>query len=76
MSEQVPSEQGVKPLRSYFVVMPIVVEGEPNACRIEFKVGNQMFRFGPDYVEDREHAEWFVDMATTALCKLLEEQQS
>jgi hypothetical protein len=54
-------------LRQYFVVMPVVVADEPNACRIEFKVGNQMFRFGPEYCEDREHAEWFVDMAIKAL---------
>ena len=76
MSEEnmTKDQKPVKPLRSYFVVMSVVVADEPNACRIMFKVGNQYFNFGPDYCEDREHAEWFVDMATTALCKLLEEQ--
>lgn len=73
MTEHVPSEKH-DDLRKYFVVMPVVVQDEPNACRIEFKIGNQMFRFGPDYCDDREHAEWFVSMACEALRTLIAEQ--
>lgn len=63
-------------LRRYFVVMPVVVQDEPNACRIEFKVGNQMFRFGPDYCEDWAQAEWYVSMACHALRNLISEVRS
>lgn len=75
MTEQLPKEESDE-LRRYFVVMPVVVADEPNACRIEFKVGNQMFRFGPEYCEDREHAEWYVSMACTALRNLISEVRS
>jgi hypothetical protein len=63
-------------LRRYFVVMPVVVEDDPDACRIEFKVGNQTFPFGPDYIETMEQAEWFVDMAIKALQTLIAEVHS
>lgn len=59
--------------RPYFVVMPAIVADEPAACRIEFKVGNQMFRFGPEYCDDVDHAEWFIGMACTALHNLVDE---
>jgi hypothetical protein len=52
-------------LRSYFVVRSTVVEGYPEACYLDFKVGVQQFHIGPEYCEDRAQAEWFIDM----LCK-------
>lgn len=75
MNDQRTAEES-DALRRYFVVMPVVVEGEPDAQRIQFKVGNQMFNFGPDYCEDREHAEWFVSMACAALRNLISEVRS
>jgi hypothetical protein len=77
---EVPNTMNTQPsketLRRYFVVMPVVVADEPNACRIEFRVENQMFSFGPEYCEDQEDAEWFIDMAIKALQTLIAEVHS
>lgn len=55
------------PLRQYFRLRPTIVDDEPNAQRIEFKVGVQTFSVGPEYVEDKDHGQWFIDMLIIAM---------
>lgn len=62
-----PSSKHESPLRQYFRIRPVIEDGEPDAQRIEFHVGNQTFNFGPEYCESKEHAEWFVSMAIKAM---------
>ena len=61
------SSKHESPLRQYFRIRPVIEDGEPDAQRIEFHVGNQTFNFGPEYCESKEHAEWFVSMAIKAM---------
>ena len=48
-------------------VKPIVVDGEPDAHIVKFKVGVQEFQIGGDYFEDKQHAEWFAEQFRIAL---------
>ena len=48
------------PLRQYFRIRKVVVDGEPDARRVEMHVGVQTVSIGPDYVEDLEHAEFYI----------------
>jgi len=54
-------------LRQYFHIRPVVIEGEPEAQRLDFTVGVQTIRVGPEYCENKEHAEWFIDMIIHAM---------
>lgn len=62
-----PPPEHQRDLRRYFNVLPCVVDGEPDACRIDFHVGVQTFMFGPEYCENRDQAEWFIGMGVKAL---------
>jgi hypothetical protein len=45
----------------------MIVDGEPNAHAVKFKVGVQEFFIGRVNCESREHAEWFASMFRKAL---------
>lgn len=57
--------------KGFVEIRPCVVEGEPDACTVWFKVGVQEFCITPIACEDREHAEWFKQMFVKALDALL-----
>lgn len=70
MNDKPPASLASKtesPLKRYFRIRPVVVQDEPHAQRIEFHVGNQTFSVGPEYCEDVEQAEWFVNMLIYAM---------
>lgn len=48
-----------------------VVEGEPHACTVWFKVGVQEFCITPIACEDRNTAEWFKRMFLKAIDSIL-----
>lgn len=54
-------------LSQYIDILPTAVDGEPNAHRLQLRVGVQSFPIGPDYLEDREHAEWYSRLIVIAL---------
>jgi hypothetical protein len=54
-------------LKRYFQVKSVAVADEPKACRLDFHVGVQTIPIGPEYCEDRDHADWWIDVICKAL---------
>jgi hypothetical protein len=54
-------------LKRYFQVSSVAVADEPKACRLDFHVGVQTIPIGPEYCDDRDHADWWIDMICKAL---------
>ncbi len=57
----------------FIEIRPVVIEGEPEAHSVHFKVGVQSFCISPHGCGNKEHAEWLASMFNKALTNMLEE---